>query len=253
MKLFLGLATVVVLLAGLGGCASHSEINPVLDPDALFKVIQENPERFMAALQDASEIAERLSQERTMEALFEAPLTAKMQDWRAIDGDVDAPITIFMYTDFQCPYCARGYQTMQQVKALYGAKVRFVLKHLPLDFHDSAMSAATIFEAINMQSSIEAYQWHNIVFENQAGLNTPDYGVSWMLEMAGAVGADVDRVMSDMGSKSIEARIAADLDEAARLNFSGTPGFLINGIPLNGAYPIDAFASIIDRHLSNID
>ena len=253
MKLFLGLVPVLVLLTALGGCVSHTNINPALDPDAFFKVIQENPERFMATLQEASEIAERLTRERTMEALFQAPLTAEIQDWRAIDGDIDAPITIFTYTDFQCPYCARGYQTMQQVKAIYGAKVRFVLKHLPLEFHDSAMSAATIFEAINMQSPIEAYQWHNIIFENQAKLNTPDHGVSWMLEMAGAVGADLDRVKTDIGSKNVEARIAADLEEAGRLNFSGTPGFLINGIPLNGAYPIEEFTSIIDRHLSNID
>src|SRR5581483_3374044 len=58
-------------------------------------------------------------------------------------GPADAKVTIVEYSDFQCPFCGRGYQTMEnQVLKDYGDKVRFYCKNYPLPFHPWAEPAA---------------------------------------------------------------------------------------------------------------
>ena len=45
----------------------------------------------------------------------------------------------------------------------------------------------------------------------------------------------------------INARIQEDMNEASKFNFQGTPGFLVNGIPVKGAYPLEHFDGIIEQ------
>ena len=50
-------------------------------------------------------------------------------------GKEAAPVAIVVFSDFQCPFCARGHQTMEQLRAIYGDQIRFVFKHFPLPGH----------------------------------------------------------------------------------------------------------------------
>ncbi len=59
------------------------------------------------------------------------------------------------------------------------------------------------------------------------------------------------KLEKDLGSETITKRIETDMAEARKFDFSGTPGFLINGVSLRGAYPFPEFKAIIDRHLAN--
>jgi protein-disulfide isomerase len=165
----------------------------------------------------------------------------------AAQGPKDAPITIVEYSDFECPYCSRGYRTIQEVKEKYKGKIRFVFKHLPLDFHPMAMPAAQYFEAIALQSPEKAYKFHDYVFENQDKLKTGKE--KFLDEAARKAGADLAKVKTDMKSDTVMKRIEADMEEAKQFGISGTPGFIINGVSLRGAYPADKFAEIIDRQL----
>lgn len=76
---------------------------------------------------------------------------------RIVRGNPKAGITIFEYTDFQCPYCRQGARTVDEVMARYEGQVRLIVKHLPLPLlHPMAMSCALYFEAISMQSGDKA-------------------------------------------------------------------------------------------------
>ena len=57
----------------------------------------------------------------------------------------------------------------------------------------------------------------------------------------------MDKCARDADSQAVRDRIAADIDEATRLGFNGTPGFLLNGIPVHGAQPAEHFAEIMRR------
>lgn len=252
----------IVLLAGLGfiltSCApSAKQLKEAVekDPSIVFAAIEKDPEKFIevvnkAAREAQAKGAEKAAQEENgkRDEEFKNPLKPEIDENRAIWGPKDAPITLVEYSDFQCPYCSRGYQTIQEVKKAYPGKIRFVFKHLPLDFHPLAMPAAKMFEAIAKQSVEKAYKFHDLVFENQGELNSKKE--AFLKDMAKKAGADVKKMEKDMEDPGIAERIAKDTAEAQKFGISGTPGFIINGVSLKGAYPFPEFKTIIDRHLA---
>jgi protein-disulfide isomerase len=251
----------VILSLGLGlaGCASESQIKSVLEknPELLFSAIEKNPEKFMEVVQKASMVAQRKQQEDAekeeaarVENELKNPLKPEWSADRATEGTKGAPIQIVEYSDFQCPYCGKGYQVVQQVLKEYKGKVHFMFKHLPLPMHPLAMPAAQRFEAIALQSAEKAYKFHNEVFENQRKLGGPD-GEKFLDTVAAKVGANVAQMKKDMNSDKVKARIDADMAEAEKFGISGTPGFVVQGVSVRGAYPFETFKGIIDKKLAN--
>lgn len=254
------LATLTAALVGLtlAACApTGKQIKEAIekDPSIVFVAIEKDPAKFIEIVNKAAQDAQKVGAEKAQEdekksrdAEFANPLKPEIQENRVIFGNKDAPITIVEYSDFQCPYCSRGFQTMQEVRKQYGDKVRIVFKHLPLDFHPLAMPAAKYFEAIAKQDPKKAEKFHDMVFENQGMLK--DKGEAYFKEVAKKVGADVKKVEADMKGDDIAKKIAGDMEEAKKFNMSGTPGFIINGVSLRGAYPFPSFKEIIDQHLA---
>ena len=186
MRKEIKLKTLIVAVASLGflltSCApSAKQLKEAIekDPSIVFAAIEKDPEKFIevvnkAAREAQAKGADKAAQEETgkRDEEFKNPLQPEIDETRAILGPKDAAITIVEYSDFQCPYCSRGYQTINEVKKAYGDKVRIVFKHLPLDFHPLAMPAAKYFEAIAKQSTEKAYKFHDLVFENQGELGS---------------------------------------------------------------------------------
>jgi protein-disulfide isomerase len=226
------------------------------DPSIVFSAIEKHPDKFIEVVMKAQQEAQKVAGERAQEEEkkqrdeeFANPLKPEVQEGRVIFGNKAAPITIVEFSDFQCPYCSRGYQTMKQVQKEYGDKVRIVFKHLPLDFHPLAMPAARYFEALGQQDPAKAEKFHDMIFENQGMLK--DKGEGYFKEAAKKTGADMKKLEAALKDEKIQARIDADMEEARKFNMSGTPGFVINGVSLRGAYPFPAFKEIIDRHLAS--
>ena len=178
---------------------------------------------------------------------FKNPLKPELESGRASLGPADAKVTIVEYSDFECPYCTKGYKTIKEVLQAYPNQVRVIFKHLPLDFHPKALPAAKYFEAIAKQGAEKAYKFHDLVFESQDKLR--EKGEVFLKEAAKKAGADMKKVEKDIASPEVAAQVSKDTAEAQKFGMSGTPGFLINGVSLRGAYPFSEFKSIIDRHL----
>lgn len=251
-------ASVLFVSILLAGCASESQIRGVLEkhPDLVFNAIEKNPDKFMEVAQKASQAAqvkmqEEAEKEEEARKAHEAanPLKPVITPDRAAQGSPSAPIQIVEYSDFQCPYCGRGYSTLEQVLKAYPGKIHFVFKNLPLtQLHPMAMPAAKRFEAIALQSAEKAYKYHDEVFQNQEKLN--EEGEKFLDAAAKKAGANLARMKKDMESKKVKDRIEADVKEAESFGISGTPGFIINGQSLRGAYPFPAFKQIIDKQLA---
>ena len=250
-----------VVLAGLAmvlwGCApSASQLEKVVseNPDILFNTIKKHPDKFIEVVNQAARQAqmqarknEANAEKERMEEEFKNPKKPEIGENRAIFGTKGAPITIVEYSDFQCPYCAKGYNTVKEVMAEYKGKVQVIYKHLPLDFHPLAMPASEYFEAIALQSASKAEKFHDMIFENQKKLNSDKE--KFLKSAAKKAGADMAKLAKDLKSDAVKKVIAADMAEAKKFGFSGTPGFLVNGVSLKGAYPFSEFKKIIDRHL----
>ncbi len=253
-KLVFTLASLGLILSACAPSSKQLKEAIEKDPSIVFTAIEKDPEKFIevvnkAAREAQAKGAEKAAQEETAkrDEEFKNPLKPEIEEGRAIWGPADAKITIVEYSDFQCPYCSRGFQTLQEVKKAYPNQIRFVFKHLPLEFHPMAMPAAKYFEAIARQGADKAYKFHDYVFENQGELNAKKDG--FLKEAAKKVGADMKKLEKDLNDPSLMDRINKDTAEAQKFGISGTPGFVINGVSLKGAYPFPEFKNIIDRHL----
>lgn len=246
-----------LVLFALGCAPSASSLKKVVEenPDVVFAAIEKHPDKFMEVVNKAARDArmkqaqrEEEEEKNRMDEEFKNPKTPVIDEKRAIWGPSSAPITIVEYSDFECPFCAKGYNVMREVKQAYGDKVRIKFKNLPLDFHPKAMPAAKYYEAIALQNPEKAYKFHDQIFENQDKLK--EDGEKFLKAAAQKVGADMGRLAKDIEGEEVKKRIAADMEEARKFGFSGTPGFLVNGVSVRGAYPFEAFKAIIDRQLN---
>jgi len=83
------------------------------------------------------------------------------KEGRMVRGNPAAPVTIVEFTDFQCPYCAHGARTVSAMMAKYEGKIKLIVKHYPLPFHQAALPAALYFEGIAVQSPEKAWQFYD--------------------------------------------------------------------------------------------
>lgn len=244
-----------VSLIHLGCSVNKNQLKKILaeNPDIIFEAIEKNPGKYLEMSQKVQLEARKIAQEKQMEDMkkerdedIKNPKVPEVSEGRAMRGPKDAPVLVVEYSDFECPYCSRGFNTVEEIRKKYGDKIRFMFKHLPLSFHKMAMPAAIRFEAIAMQNSEMAYKFHDEIFKNQSGLSK---GEVYLNDLASKVGANVAKMKKDMISEIVKKRIEADMAEAQKFNISGTPGFIVAGVALRGAYPVEEFVSIIDQKL----
>ena len=171
------------------------------------------------------------------------PVTAADPVW----GNPDAPVTIVEFSDFQCPFCSRVGDTLDGLKRSYGpSQLRLAWKNYPLPFHNNARPAAEAAMAVFAMGGVEAFwRFHDLVFANQRELSAENY-----LRWAAMAGVDGAKFETELSSKRQSAKVDDDLALATRLGIRGTPVFRINGIPLMGAQPLEAFKEIIDGQLA---
>jgi len=166
---------------------------------------------------------------------------------RIVRGNPKAPITIFEYTDFQCPYCRYGALTVDEVMARYEGQVRLIVKQLPLPLlHAMAMSCALYFEAISTQSADKAWAFYDRIFLDQRPLAD---GEPYLRKVALDLGVDMKQLEQELRSPGTQGRIAADLKESERYKFDGVPVFVVNGQVIEGAQPPEKFFEVIDAAL----
>jgi len=170
-------------------------------------------------------------------------------------GDPNAPVRIEEFSDFQCPFCKRFHdQTLTQIVEDYvrTGKVYFVHRHFPVvDSNDPAQeSHAAAAAAICAGRQNRFWDYQDILFANQTGENIGDYTDQRLEAMAEKIGLDMDAFTACSGSQDAAAAVAADTLLASQNGLSSTPTFLINGKPLLGAQPYEAFQQAIEAELS---
>jgi len=158
-------------------------------------------------------------------------------------GPDTAPVTLVVFSEFQCPFCARFVPTLKQIEDTYRDNVRIVWKHLPLDIHKDAVGAALAAEAARKQGKF--WEYHDKLFADQTRL-----GPEGLKQHAKELQLDLKRFEVDMLDPNEKKRLEADVAEANTLGIAGTPGIFINGRFLAGALPFQTFAKLIDEELT---
>lgn len=256
-------AKATALIGGIGLAFTFTACAPTADqlkkaiekdPSIVFVAIEKAPDQFIEVVNKAAREAQQKNQQKEMaeeqnkrDQEFKNPLKPAIDESRPFMGPKDAKITIVEFSDFECPYCSKGFATVKEVLKTYPTEVRVLFKHLPLEFHPKALPAAKYFEAIAMQDQEKAIKYHDTIFQNQDKLRSE--GEAFMKKVAKDLGVNMKKLETDVASEAVMKKIQTDIDEARSFEISGTPGFIINGVSLRGAYPFSEFKSIIDKHL----
>jgi len=166
-------------------------------------------------------------------------------DGSPIRGKTTAPVTLVMFSDFQCPFCVKANATVEQLRKDYGDKLRVVYKNNPLGFHGDAEPAAELaLEARARKGDAGFWKAHDLLFAADRKLGTEE-----LEAIAKSVGLDPAKTMDAITKRKHAARIEQDQDLADDVQASGTPHFFINGRRLVGAQPVEKFKELIDEEL----
>lgn len=166
------------------------------------------------------------------------------------EGSEDAAVTMVEFTDYQCPFCKRHFdQTESQIVTEYikTGKVRWLIRDLPLSFHQNAHLAA---EAARCAGDQEKYKlMHDKLFATQTAWGESTTGTTLFSGYAQGLGLNKATFDQCLSSGKYKAAVDEDLALAQKIGASGTPTFYINGQPLIGAQPLSQFKTLFDSAL----
>jgi Na+/H+ antiporter NhaA len=142
-----------------------------------------------------------------------------------IRGDPDAPLTLVEYGDFECPFCSRATGSIDEVRAYFGDRLRYVWRHLPLErVHPRAFDAARASEAAALQGKF--WEMAITLFAHQDDLEWSD-----MYRYAVSIGCDIEQFDQDVRGHASKVlhHVADDVEDAELMDLNSTPTFFVNG------------------------
>lgn len=165
-------------------------------------------------------------------------------------GDINAPVTMVTYSDFQCGYCAKwATDTLPTIVKQYveAGKVRIEFRDI-MFFGENSRQSAELAVAAGNQGKYQ--EFHDAIFADGRTAKNADFSEAGVKAIAASIGVDHELLVSDAASKETSALVQKNHDEAKELGVTGTPTFLVNGTPLVGAQPLEAFVKVIDDELA---
>ena len=158
-----------------------------------------------------------------------------------VKGDAAAPVSIVLFTDFQCPYCIKLNPLLDQIYEKNKGKVKIIFKNMPLQFHQMAEPAALAALAAGEQGKF--WEFHDKIFA------APQLNPAVMTKIAQDLGLDMTRFESDRTSPMLRQKLGKDMSDAQKAGVTGTPTIYINGRKLKQRSP-EGFQAMIDEELA---
>lgn len=157
-------------------------------------------------------------------------------------GKTDAPVTIVMFSDFQCSFCARAHPILKRVMAEYKDKIRFVVRDYPLEsVHANAFRAALAASAAGAQGKF--FEYIEILYRNQTALDDAS-----LKKYAGELGLNLKQFELDLGNEKRAAEIRKDMADGKNYGVTSTPTIFVNGVKVR-TNTADSFRNAIERAL----
>lgn len=166
-------------------------------------------------------------------------------------GPVDAEVTLVVYSDYQCPFCATWATDTGPVMAQYAAdgELRIEYRDIAI-FGEESREAAHAAYAAGLQGHYLDYQ--RALFPDGDKLPPRGLRPSALIDIAAQIGLDTERFAADLDSAEVAAAVQRNVDEAAEIGAFSTPAFLLAGRPILGAQPTEVFVQALDAELQQV-
>ena len=172
-----------------------------------------------------------------------------------VSGPADAPVSLIVYDDFECPFCRRHNETLHQIRKAYPDNLNIVIRDFPLAMHgQTAKDEAIVGECVARTAGDKTYwQYVDALFEQTRGngRGLPSNAMPRLLTSIGADPKAVAKCQTEQRDEVI-AKINADMSEAERIGVRGTPGNVLynhktgEAVRIDGARPFSQFKAPID-------
>lgn len=157
-------------------------------------------------------------------------------------GSASAPVTVVMFSDFQCPACAATHPVLKQVISQYPNKIRFVVRDYPLiQIHQNAFQAAQAANAANVQGKF--FEYAELLYNNQESLD-----IANLKRFAEEIGLNLKQFEADLTSGKFAEEVKKDMADGEEYGVSSTPTIFVNGIKVR-SLSAKAFKQAIERAL----
>ena len=159
-------------------------------------------------------------------------------------GPANAPVTIVMFSDFQCSACSATQPVLKKAIEAYPGKIRFVVRSFPLEgVHANAWRAAVAAAAANAQGKF--FEYIEALYTHQDTLDDAS-----LKKYATDLGLNVKQFELDFNSEKTAAAVKKDMADGESYGISGTPAIFVNGVWVR-SLSADAFKAAIDKALGN--
>lgn len=157
-------------------------------------------------------------------------------------GPADAPVTIVMFSDFQCPACAAAHPALKRVIGEYPGKIRLVVRDYPLEsIHENAFGAALAANAANAQGKF--WDYIELLYRDQDSLDARS-----LRGFAERTGLDLKKFDAYIADPAASAEIRKDRSDGDSYGVAGTPTIFMNGVKVH-RLSAPSFRRAIERAL----
>ena len=258
-------SSLVLIFLFLSWPASAQEV----DETRIKELVQKEVERLLnsAALDAAIEsgirnyvIKQRQAQEKTRNSVQ----SEKAKNIRPVDakrdhiiGNLNAPITLVEYSDFECPYCKRFHPTVTELMKNNPDKLRWVYRHFPLGFHNpGAQKQAEASECVAELRGNDAFWEYSDLIYQRTTSNGSGFPLDQLRPLAEEVGVNGKVFEECLASGRMAARVQQDIDNGVSIGISGTPAaFLLStsgeSRVVVGAQPLAELQRVVDEMINN--
>lgn len=153
----------------------------------------------------------------------EAPVESISADDDPAQGPAAAPVTVIMFSDFQCSACSATHPILKKAMDQFPGKVRFVVRDFPLEsIHENAFQAARAANAANAQGKF--FEYIDLLYKNQSALD-----VASLKKYAGQIGLNAAQFDIDFSAEKVAAEIRKDVADGEVYGINSTPTIFVNG------------------------
>ncbi len=162
-------------------------------------------------------------------------------------GSVDAPVVMLAYSEFQCPFCGKFARDTEP--ALIDEYVdKGILRIEWRDFPYLGPESTTAAQGGRAAAAQDGFwAFHDELYAHQLPPNSGKLDEEHLVGIAEKLGLDTQQFRADMRSRAVGDAIAKDFAEGQAIGVTGTPAFVINGVPVIGAQPTEVFEKTIEQ------
>jgi protein-disulfide isomerase len=178
---------------------------------------------------------------------------------RPFRGPANAPATVVVYDDFECPFCARMYVSLiNEAMNQYRGRVKVVMKDFPLvEAHPWAMRAAVDAHCLADQSLPAYWDFSDYVHTHQpevlekfkAASNGGPAAIDAFAKQIGEKRALKSDQLQTCLARQDQSQVESSMAEGKSLGVSATPTLFVNGQEVEGILSDESLRALLDRTL----